>query len=795
MYKELISQLTNKKSLKNENIHEFLRKSSDGKLSQVEQAAVLIALQTKGVSSSELKSFVSFLQKHMQGEIAFPGAIDICGTGGSGLARINTSTISAFILSALGVSVAKHGNKAASGRFGSFDLLEKLGVKLDQDAETIERIAEQTQLAFLYARSFHPVMKHFAPVRKALGTPTVFNIIGPLLNPAGTKKQIIGTTFEDQMELIAETCKKLGRSQVMVVCGEDGLDEVTLTGKTKVVELVNGTIKKYILSPKSFGISSCEFKEISGGNAKMNTKIARDIIAGTCKTRHLDLVLMNTALALKLSGTQKNLKKGYNIAKEAVLSGAVNSHFQNFLHADHAPSILLRIKATKKKEVERRKKKLSLKKIQKSLKPSRRDFRNALVRHGLSLIAEVKQASPSAGMIKKEGFSPKKIAKMYEANGARAISVLTDKTFFGGELKYLADVKEATSLTPLLCKDFIIDEYQIFEARRYGADAILLIAALLNTQEMEHFLQIAKSLQMDVLCEVHNEEELSQVLQTSAEIIGVNNRNLHDFTIDLMTTHKLSKKIPQGKIIVSESGISSKAHVKKLPPKVDAILVGTSLMKSKNIGEKIKQLVGKNQPLIKICGVQSIREAQLCQKLDVDFIGLNMVSTSDRQVSYQMAQNICDQIKKNPKSPTRVVGVFQDQTVEEINKASIMIHFDFVQLSGKENTSFIRKINKPLIKGVSIHSEKDIKRAQKLIKVSDYILFDGKTPGSGQAFNHGLARGFKHPFLLAGGITPSNVKAFIQLVQPLGVDIASGVESKGKRDLKKIEKLCQQVRS
>lgn len=793
MSKTIIEKLVKRKDLKADEIAEFLDKSCGGKMTAMEQATILTALQTKGVSPGELKGFVNGLRSRMSEHVSVPGAIDICGTGGSGLSRINTSTISAFILASLGVKVAKHGNKSASGRFGSFDLLEKLGVTLDQNKETIEQIAEQTNLAFLYARNYHPAMKHFARVRKDLGFPTVFNLCGPLLNPSDTKLQIIGTTFEDKMELIAETCKKLGKERVMVVCGSDGLDEVTLTGKTKIVELNKGVIKKYSLSPKSFGVKPCVFEEICGGTPKKNVKIAEQILKGECSSRHLDLVLVNTALALKLSGKQRSLKKAYLLAKEAVGSGQVASFYHQFLQADHAPSILLKIQATKRKEVDRRIKKLSLKRLMKKVTPSRRDFKAALCRRGLSLIAEVKQASPSEGVIRKTDFKPKKIARQYEKSGARAISVLTDKTFFGGDLKYLSQVHEATHFSPLLCKDFVIDEYQIYEARAHGADAILLIAALLSEQEMETFMTIARELNMDALCEVHNEEELKNVLATTADIIGVNNRNLHDFSIDLKTTQKLVKKIPKDKVIVSESGINSKTHVKKLPSQVDAILVGTSLMKAKSIPDKIEQLVGKPQPLIKICGVQSVKEAKHCVRLGVDFIGVNLVPTSTRRVSFQMAKKICEMVRKDPKSPTRVVGIFQNQLIEEVNKASKMIDLDFVQLSGDENTSFIRKVKRPLIKGVSISSEKDVKRAQKLIDATDFILFDGTTPGSGQAFRHGLARGFKSPFFLAGGINSENVKAFVQLVQPLGVDVASGVETDGKRDLKKIERFCKQL--
>ncbi|TLD42474.1 MAG: Indole-3-glycerol phosphate synthase [Candidatus Jettenia ecosi] len=208
----------------------------------------------------------------------------------------------------------------------------------------------------------------------------------------------------------------------------------------------------------------------------------------------------------------------------------------------------------------------------------------------ICIIAEIKKASPSLGIIR-ENFNPVEIAHMYEVHGAAAISVLTDERFFQGSLSYLTGVKETTNL-PILRKDFIIDPYQIYEARSAGADAVLLIAALLSQEKIQHFLELAKELSMDCLVEVHSEPELKKVLQTNADIIGINNRNLATFTTDLEITFQLRPMISSEKIIVSESGITSRAEIVKLFKNgVNAVLIGETLMKSGDIAAKLQDLL------------------------------------------------------------------------------------------------------------------------------------------------------------------------------------------------------------
>lgn len=548
-------------------ILEFLNGSVKGDLKVEDQVKFLKEFTPDKIAAEHVKIFAEFMLDMMNVKLKMPGSLDICGTGGSGLERINTSTIAAFILAELGVSVAKHGNKAASGRCGSFDLLEALEVQIDKSPEALEKMYERKGLAFIFARSFHPAFKYFAEARKSFGKPTIFNLIGPLLNPADPKIQIIGTSFRNQMRMIAEAARLLGKKNVLVVRGSDGLDEVTLTGETDVVDLKNGKIKEYKIRPEDFGLKSVNFEKISGGDSGFNKKIALEILDGTRDDSRADLVYVNCALALKMVEKVDTFKEGYLLAKSVTGKGKLAACRGNILEEIAASKVV---------------------------RKSTRSFFEALnKRGGRALIAEVKFASPSKGQIYKGKVGADtagKIAEIYEKNGASVISVLTDEKYFKGSFEYLKKIKEVTKKLPILCKDFIVNEYQIFKAREYGADAILLIAKLLSEEKMQQFLGTARSLNMECLVEIHNEEELEKVLKTDAKIIGINNRNLSNFTIDLETTNRLMKMIPKDKIIVAESGISSREDLKKLDKKVNAILVGSALMSSKNITKKIHEL-------------------------------------------------------------------------------------------------------------------------------------------------------------------------------------------------------------
>jgi len=259
-------------------------------------------------------------------------------------------------------------------------------------------------------------------------------------------------------------------------------------------------------------------------------------------------------------------------------------------------TILKKIVEDKRIELQEQKRKIPLKILKEQISnlPPTRNFKAAIKGQNLSLIAEIKKASPSVGVIR-EGFDPAELAKTYELNGASAISVLTEKKYFSGDLNYLKVVKEITAV-PVLRKDFIFDEYQIYESRVAGADAILLIVSILDDETLAKLLDLTKKLGLDALVETHTEREIERALKNGAEIIGINNRNLDTFEVNLVNSVNLLHLIPLNKVVVSESGVHDRKDMIILKNSgVDAALVGEAIVRSEDVGKKIRELLGKHQ--------------------------------------------------------------------------------------------------------------------------------------------------------------------------------------------------------
>ena len=319
MYKAVIKKLLEKKDLETTEIDFLFTSLMENKLEQTQAAALLTALAAKGFSALELsgaaKNLMSFAKK-----FSFPDAIDNCGTGGSGLLRFNVSTTAAFVLAAGGVRVAKHGNRGMGGRVGSFDILESLGVPFALDLEQTKKTLEENNLVFLFAPSFHPAMRHVGPIRKELGFKTIFNVLGPLLNPAQVDNQIIGVSNPEDMEKMAEALISLGRKKFMLFFG-DGLDEITLTGETKVIEYQGDEAVKYTLKPEDFGLEKVNFDKIAGGGLEENTEKLEKILKGKDISPLSDMVAINAGAGFYLMGIAEDILAGFSRAKEIIRSG------------------------------------------------------------------------------------------------------------------------------------------------------------------------------------------------------------------------------------------------------------------------------------------------------------------------------------------------------------------------------------------------------------------------------------------------------------------------------------------
>lgn len=288
-------------------------------------AAFLTALRMRGEAASELTGFARAMRRFAEplhtGLPADEPLLDTCGTGGDGPATFNISTIAAFVVAAAGVRVAKHGNRSISSKCGSADLLEAMGIRIDLSPEDAARAIREIGIAFLFAPAYHAATRHVQAVRRELRMRTVFNLLGPLANPAGANLQVLGTTTEHNAELIAGALSHLGTRRGFVVHGRDGLDEVTTTGETVAFEVQYGQIEKLILVPEDFGLPRAELADLAGGMAEENCEIAWRVLRGE-RGPARDIVLANAALALVAADKVNELKEGVRMAAEQIDSGA-----------------------------------------------------------------------------------------------------------------------------------------------------------------------------------------------------------------------------------------------------------------------------------------------------------------------------------------------------------------------------------------------------------------------------------------------------------------------------------------
>jgi anthranilate phosphoribosyltransferase len=292
-----------------------------GDASPAQIAAFLVALRMKGESVGELAGFARAMRQAARTVHAPGPLIDTCGTGGDGCGTFNISTVAAFVIAGAGVRVAKHGNRSISGGPGSADLMESLGIRISHDTQEMARAIEEVGIAFLFAPAIHTAMKHAQPVRVDLKMRTVFNLLGPLTNPAGATAQLVGAPSETAAELMAGALAELGLAHGFVVHGSDGLDEITITGSTLAFEIQAGRVERRVLEPGDFGVRSAAPADLKGGDAAANRDIARAILSGETGPRR-DIVLVNAAAALVAAGRAAGFLEGVALAAQAIDSGA-----------------------------------------------------------------------------------------------------------------------------------------------------------------------------------------------------------------------------------------------------------------------------------------------------------------------------------------------------------------------------------------------------------------------------------------------------------------------------------------
>lgn len=334
MITEAIYQLTKKQNLSSELMEGSFIDIIEGKASEAQIAAFLMGLSMKGESEEEILTTVKVFRKYAVKINCPPGAIDIVGTGGDRAGTFNVSTATSFVVAASGVPVAKHGNRSASSQCGSIDVLEELGVKVDMSPELAERCLFESGITVLFAPIYHPAMKRVVPVRKELKIRTIFNILGPMLNPASVRRQLIGVFSKQYLEIMAKVLVGLGSEDVVLVNSEEGLDEISISGQTYMVRAKKDRIFSTVIQPEMFGLKKYEIAQIKGGDRKKNADIIISILKGN-KGAPRDIVLINAAVALIVAGKTEDFKEAVKIAEESIESGKAYSKLEELKKFSH----------------------------------------------------------------------------------------------------------------------------------------------------------------------------------------------------------------------------------------------------------------------------------------------------------------------------------------------------------------------------------------------------------------------------------------------------------------------------
>jgi anthranilate phosphoribosyltransferase len=332
MLREALRKAASGEALSEGEAERALETIMEGTVPPAATAALLTALRVRGESVSEIVGFARAMRRFAARVEAPEGVVDTCGTGGDAKGTINISTAAAFVARGAGVTIAKHGNRAATSRAGSADVLEALGAEIELGPEQVSRCIEESGIGFMFARTHHPAMKFVAPVRAELPFRTVFNLLGPLTNPAGAKRQLVGVFGGEYVRPVAEALRELGAEKALVVHGTDGIDEITVVEKTLVAEVGDTSIEEYEISPEDFGLSHHVPDGLLGGDAHLNARILRDVLSGAETGAARDVILLNAGAAIYVSGETKTLGDGVRLARESIGSGAALGALKDFVH-------------------------------------------------------------------------------------------------------------------------------------------------------------------------------------------------------------------------------------------------------------------------------------------------------------------------------------------------------------------------------------------------------------------------------------------------------------------------------
>ena len=548
--KDILERLLDGGHLTEDEAAALLTELAEDRLPGAVAGAFLAGLRLKRETPDEIRGFARAMRALARRPALPEGLkpVDIVGTGGDGSGSLNLSTGSALLAAASGLAVVKHGNRSVSSRCGSADVLEALGLGLPLDEEAAGECLRQTGFTFLFAPHYHPAMKALVPIRKALGVRTVFNILGPLTNPAEPPFMVVGAFSPEVAALMAEALSGLPIERAFVVHGEPGWDEATPCGSFLLLDVRPGRVTREVRDPADYGVPRCPPEALSGGDAAENAAALREALAGA-PGPHRDALTLGAGLALEVSGAVGSLADGIETARAAIDGRAAVALL------DHLAELRARWACGGRSAVRSPVPHGGL------VRPSaprplangnhwmrcvsgpllRLPRRRLDLSGGFDLIAEIKRRAPSAGSLREAGAGDvAHLAAGYSRAGAAAISVLTEPSEFGGSLVDLASAADAGGDVPVMRKDFVVNEYQVYEARAAGAGGVLLILRILDTATLGACIRAAAECGMFVLLEAFDEADLQRAgpaaelcrREGAPVLVGLNCRDLATLGVD-----------------------------------------------------------------------------------------------------------------------------------------------------------------------------------------------------------------------------------------------------------------------